>query len=55
MVEYLRPVRERYLELRADPAHLRAMLAAGAERARAVSGETVMLIKERMGFVGSTA
>jgi tryptophanyl-tRNA synthetase len=55
VVEYLRPVRERYLELRADPAHLWAVLSAGAERARAVSGETVMLIKERMGFVGSTA
>ena len=50
VVEYLRPVRERYLELRADPAHLRSVLAAGAERAREVSGTTVTLIKERMGF-----
>ena len=53
VVEYLRPVRERYLELRADPAHLWSVLSAGASRARAVSGETVTLIKERMGFVGS--
>jgi tryptophanyl-tRNA synthetase len=53
VVEYLRPVRERYLELRADPAHLWSVLSAGAERARTVSGETVTLIKERMGFVGS--
>jgi tryptophanyl-tRNA synthetase len=53
VVEYLRPVRERYLELRADPAHLRSVLATGAERARAVSGEVVTLIKERMGFVGA--
>jgi tryptophanyl-tRNA synthetase len=50
VVEYLRPVRERYLELRADPAHLQAVLRAGAERAREVSGATVTLIKERMGF-----
>jgi tryptophanyl-tRNA synthetase len=51
VVEYLRPVRERYLELRADPAHLRTVLAAGAERAEAVAAETVALVKERMGFV----
>jgi tryptophanyl-tRNA synthetase len=51
VVEYLRPVRERYLELRADPAHLRAVLAAGAERAETVAAATIALIKERMGFV----
>jgi tryptophanyl-tRNA synthetase len=51
VVEYLRPVRERYLELRADPANLQSVLSAGAERAREVSGATVTLIKERMGFV----
>jgi tryptophanyl-tRNA synthetase len=50
VVEYLRPVRERYLELRADPAHLQSVLQAGAERAREVSGATVTRIKERMGF-----
>src|SRR6476620_5676980 len=50
VVEYLRPVRERYLDLRADAEHLQAVLSAGAERAREVSGATVTLIKERMGF-----
>ena len=50
-MEYLRPVRDRYLELRADPAHLRAVLTAGAERAEAVAAETIALIKGRMGFV----
>ena len=44
-------MRERYLELRADPAHLRAVLAAGAERAESVAGETIGRMKERMGFV----
>jgi tryptophanyl-tRNA synthetase len=53
VVEYLRPVRERYLELRADPVHLQAVLSAGAERAREVSGATVTRIKERMGFAGA--
>ena len=51
VVEYLRPVRERYLELRADPGHLQAVLAAGAERAETVAAETVAVIKQRMGFV----
>ena len=48
-------MQERYLELRADPAHLRAVLAAGAERAEAVAAETIGLIKERMGFVPPAA
>jgi len=55
VVEYLRPVRERYLELRADPAHLEAVLAAGAEHARSVSSRTIATIKQRMGFAPSVA
>jgi tryptophanyl-tRNA synthetase len=55
VVEYLRPVRERYLELRADPAHLQAVLAAGAEHARSVSSQTIATIKQRMGFAPSGA
>jgi tryptophanyl-tRNA synthetase len=55
VVEYLRPVRERYLELRADPAHLEAVLAAGAEHARSVSSRTIATIKQRMGFAPSAA
>jgi tryptophanyl-tRNA synthetase len=51
VVEYLRPVRERYMELRTDPAHLRAVLGAGAQAAEAVAAETIDLIKRRMGFV----
>jgi tryptophanyl-tRNA synthetase len=54
VVEYLRPVRERYLELRADPAHLHAVLAAGAEHAQSVASATIATIKERMGFVASS-
>jgi tryptophanyl-tRNA synthetase len=52
VVEYLAPVRERYAELRVDEAALEATLAAGAERARAMAGETLADVRERMG-VGS--
>ena|SRR5438270_949946 len=51
VVEYLRPVRERYLELRADSGHLRAVLAEGAGHVEPVAAETIALIKERMGFL----
>ena len=37
MVELLAPVRERYAELRPDEAALEAVLAAGAEKARAIA------------------
>jgi tryptophanyl-tRNA synthetase len=50
VVEYLRPVRERYDELTADPDQLDAILADGAERARAVSEPTLAEMKRRMGF-----
>ena len=52
VVEMLRPVRERYLELRADEAALRSMLDAGAERARSVADETLAEMRRRMGFGG---
>jgi tryptophanyl-tRNA synthetase len=50
VVEYLRPVRERYTELTADPDQLDAILADGAQRARAVSATTLVEMKRRMGF-----
>jgi len=50
VVDILRPVRERYLELRGDEAELRRVLDAGADSARAVAGPTLALMKERMGF-----
>jgi tryptophanyl-tRNA synthetase len=51
IVELLSPIRERYLELRADPAELRRLLALGAEKAAAVSEPTLETMYERMGFV----
>jgi len=51
VVGLLSPVRERYLELRADPGELRRLLALGAEKAAAVSHPTLETMYERMGFV----
>ena len=50
VVEMLRPVRERYLELCGDQAALRAILDQGADRARAVASRTLATMKQRMGF-----
>jgi tryptophanyl-tRNA synthetase len=50
VVEMLTPVRERYLDLRADEADLLRLLAAGAEKARLASAPTLAAMYERMGF-----
>jgi tryptophanyl-tRNA synthetase len=49
VIDYLAPVRERYAELRTDEGSLEAILADGAERARAIAGETLADVRERMG------
>jgi tryptophanyl-tRNA synthetase len=51
VVALVAPVRERYLELRADPAELRRLLAQGAEQAREAAAPTLETMYERMGFV----
>ena len=51
VVGLLGPIQERHRELRADEAELRAMLARGAEKARAASAPTLEQMYERMGFV----
>jgi tryptophanyl-tRNA synthetase len=51
VVALVAPVRERYLELRADPAELRRLLALGAERAGDAAAPTLESMYERMGFV----
>jgi tryptophanyl-tRNA synthetase len=50
VVEMLAPVRERYLELRSDEQRLEAILAQGAEKARAVARETLVDVRAVMGF-----
>jgi tryptophanyl-tRNA synthetase len=45
------PVRQRYLELRADEGRLLQVLSMGAERAQSIASGTVSEMKRRMGFV----
>jgi tryptophanyl-tRNA synthetase len=51
VVEALRPIRERYHELMADPAELDRILAVGAERARAVAEPKIEEVKRKVGFI----
>jgi tryptophanyl-tRNA synthetase len=51
VVEFVTPIQQevrRYLD---DPAALDAVLASGAERARAVAAQTMELVRERVGFL----
>ena len=50
VVAILGPVQERYAELRPDVAALDATLAAGAEKARAVTAPVLADVRARMGF-----
>jgi tryptophanyl-tRNA synthetase len=50
VVALVAPIQARYRELRSDPAELQRLLAVGAEKAQAVSGPTLALMYERMGF-----
>jgi tryptophanyl-tRNA synthetase len=50
VVEYLGPTRERYEELRPDEDALEDILAAGAEKARAIAGGTLAEVRRAMGI-----
>ena len=50
VVEYLAPVRERYGELRGDPAGLEDALGRGAEKARSIASGVVAEVRDRMGI-----
>jgi tryptophanyl-tRNA synthetase len=51
VVELLRPVRERYEELAADPGEVARLLAAGADKARARASSTLSRAFDAMGFL----
>lgn len=51
VVEYLRPVRAKTLELLDDPTHLNTILKVGADKASAVASKTLTDVYERIGFV----
>jgi tryptophanyl-tRNA synthetase len=49
MVEYLTPVRERYASLRGDEAALERILEQGAQKARAITSDTLVDVRQAMG------
>jgi tryptophanyl-tRNA synthetase len=49
VVDMLAPVRERYTGLRGDEQRLESILAAGAEKARAMARETLADVRAAMG------
>jgi tryptophanyl-tRNA synthetase len=51
VVEYLRPIQQRYAELSADPEAMRAVLAKGAEKAIAVSTPVLLRAREAIGLL----
>ncbi|CAB4370192.1 MAG: tryptophan--tRNA ligase [Actinobacteria bacterium] len=51
VVEYLKPIREKTLELLADEAHLLTMLSAGAAKAHDVSSKTLAKTYSNLGLV----
>jgi tryptophanyl-tRNA synthetase len=51
VIEGLRPIRERYHQLLADPVELDHILAAGAERARAVAEPKIGEVMRKVGFI----
>ena len=53
VVEAVRPIRDRYEQLIADPAELQRLLAEGAGRARAVAETKIEAVKQRIGLVSS--
>ena len=51
IIESLRPIRERYVALMADPSALDHILADSAERARAVADLKIQDVKRKVGFI----
>jgi tryptophanyl-tRNA synthetase len=50
-VEALRPVQQRYAELRSDPGTLDRVLAEGQARAQAVANDTLARVRQALGFL----
>ncbi len=51
LVEFLRPLRDRYLELSANPDEIARLLGVGADKARAVARKTMETVNERIGLL----
>jgi tryptophanyl-tRNA synthetase len=55
VVETLRPIQARYADLAAEPGYVRAVLAAGAKRARERGAATVQRAKRAIGLLDADA
>ena len=53
VVEALRPIQQRYGELRADPGALEQVLRQGREQAEAVASQTLGRVREALGFLAA--
>ncbi len=51
LVEYLRPVRERYEQAKSEPGEIKRVLRQGAEKARAIASQTLAAVYDRVGLV----
>jgi tryptophanyl-tRNA synthetase len=51
VIEFLRPLQERYRELSADPGEIARVLHVGAGRAQAIAAKTLATVYERLGFL----
>lgn len=51
VMEYLRPIRERYEQAQSDPEQIRQMLRSGAEKARTIAAQTLAAVYDRIGFL----
>jgi tryptophanyl-tRNA synthetase len=51
VVEYLAPLRERYTALVADPGHITAQLATGAEKAEVMAGKVLERVRNAVGLL----
>jgi tryptophanyl-tRNA synthetase len=50
VVEYLRPIQQRYAQYAADPTGTRSILMAGAEKARSLAAPKMAQVRERLGL-----
>ena len=53
MADFVAPIKARVDELLADPGELQSVLAAGAQRARAMAATTIERVYDRVGFLPS--
>lgn len=53
VVDLLRPIQERYRAYADDPGGVEAVLRQGADKARALAGPKLALVRERLGLLGS--